>query len=97
MANYNEENGVVGTESGDLSEVMDTNVSGGTLEFVKDNAAASAVVALAIIGAYNIGKRIVFAVKRKISEKNPAKPTLKERLKRKAGKKKEETPEKEAE
>lgn len=76
----NEENGVVGTESGDLNEVMDTNVSGGTLEFVKDNAAAWTVLILAGIGAYNVGKKIVTKIKSKIPEKKdkPAKPTLKE-------------------
>lgn len=98
-ANYEEK--VMGTESGDLNEVMDTNVSGGTLEFVKDNAAVGTVFILAGIGAYNVGKKIVTKIKSKIPEKKdkPMKPTLKERIQaRKTEKKKEEkTPEKEAE
>lgn len=100
-ANYEEK--VMGTESnGDLNEVMDTNVSGGTLEFVKDNAAAGTVLILAGVGAYNIAKKVVNTIKSKIPAKKdkPAKPTLKERIQaRKTEKKKEEkTPdEKEAE
>ena len=63
-----------------LDEAMDTSISGGTLEFVKENAAGLAVIAMAGYGAYQAGKKACSWIKSKLPSKDPGKPSLKERL-----------------
>lgn len=74
------ENVTTETTGENLGDVMDTNVSGGTLEFVKANAGAIGILALAGYGAYTGVKKGVAFIKSKIPAKEDKKPTLKERL-----------------
>ena len=97
MSEFNEETNV-GTETGDLSQVMDTNISDTALEFVKENAAALAVLGFAAKGVYDTGKWAVNKIKAKLPAKEkPAKPSVKERLQNKLHKKKEKPEEEKAE
>ena len=70
----------VKVEAEGLDDVMDTNVSGGTMEFVKENATGIAILCMAGYGAYQAGKKGVNWIKSKIPAKDPNKQTLKERL-----------------
>lgn len=68
------------TAENSLDTVMDTNVSGGTLEFVKENATGIAILCMAGYGAYQAGKKGVTWIKSKLPRKDSGKPSLKERL-----------------
>lgn len=70
----------VKVEAENLDDVMDTNVSGGTLEFVKENATGIAILCMAGYGAYQAGKKGVTWIKSKIPAKDPEKLTLKQKL-----------------
>lgn len=74
------ENVTTETTATSMDEVMDTNISGGSLEFVKENAAGLAVIAMAGYGAYTGCKKIVTFIKSKIPAKDPEKLTLKQKL-----------------
>lgn len=69
----------VKVEAENLEDVMDTNVSGGTLEFVKENATGIAILCMAGYGLVSAGKKGVTWIKSKIPAKDPKKPSLKER------------------
>lgn len=84
------------TQTNDLGDVIDTDVSGGTLEFVKENAAGLAVIIMAGYGCYFAIKNGVNFIKSKIPARDPEKTILK-RQKRSAKKKMNaETPENES-
>ena len=90
------ENVMEKTQTNDLEGVIDTDISGGTLEFVKDNAAGLAVIAMAGYGCYVAIKKGVNFIKSKIPARDPEKTILK-RQKRSAKKKMNaETPENES-
>lgn len=72
------------TKNSDLSEVMDTDVSGGTMAFIQTNAAAMGVFALAGVGLYSVVKWVYDKVKRE------DKMTIKEKNQKKREKKKSE-------
>lgn len=77
----------------DLSDVMDTDVSGGTMAFIQTNAAAIGVFALAGVGLYSAVKWAHDKIKEKMSNK-PKKMTIKEKIqKKKEEKQKENTKE----
>lgn len=59
-----------------LDEVMDTNVSGGTLEFVKENATGIAILCMAGYGVYQAGKKGLNWIKSKLPSKDPEKQRL---------------------
>ena len=82
------ENNEVNTNN--LEGVIDTDISGGTLEFIKGNAAGLGLLALAGYGAYEGTKRAigfvrkkVTACKEKIQEKKATKEEKKEDIKEK--------------
>ena len=97
MSEFNEETNV-GTETGDLDQIMDTSISDTALEFVKENAAALAVLGFAAKGVYDTGKWAVNKIKTKLPAKDkPAKPSIRERIKARTVKKKEKPEEEKAE
>ena len=76
------------TKNSDLSEVMDTDVSGGTMAFIQTNAAAMGVFALAGVGLYSVVKWVYDKVKEKSNRHD--KMTIKEKIQKKREKKKSE-------
>lgn len=88
MENMSENSVEVGTNE-DLSQVMDTDIAGSALTFVKENGAAIAVLGFAIKGAYDTGRWVVDKIKAKIPKKEnkPKKQTLRERIQAKRNKK----------
>ena len=85
----NNEVGMMETDSEDISEVMDTNIAGSALTFVKENGAAIAVIGFAVKGAIDTGKWVAKKIKAKMPEKTdkPKKPTLRERIQAKRNEK----------
>ena len=87
----NNETVTVGTDTEDLSQVMDTNIAGSAMTFVKENGAAIAVIGFAIKGAVDTGKWVASKIKAKMPERpeKPKKQTLREKIQAKKAKKNE--------
>lgn len=84
----------------DLSQVMDTNIAGSAMTFVKENGAAIAVIGFAVKGAIDTGKWVAKKIKAAVPAKtDKPKQTIRERLqaKRNEKKKPESKPEEKAE